>query len=570
MRKSDPSAASLYPSAGSELALSEAKGQVIGLTEVTLAYTPPTLTGNTGVSADGFDLRKAATTYVWDAGAFDGAHAITQTGFVQTRVDTRNSGHRMFGLSNVDGDVSFCSLRHAWFLQKGGGLWVYENCAAVYTATITYGVNDQIRIEVEGGYVRYKIQPGGGGGWQTLYTSTLPVTAPLYLDTAFLTLGSTLKDIRFVSGSTGAVSVNRTYYMFGGARVAMREGAGAALVYLHGDHLGSASLATSMTGTVLSQQRYKPYGEVRWSSGAGMPTDLTFTSQRAGSANYVGSLTDYVARFYSPALGRFISADTIVPGAGNPQAFNRYMYVLGNPLRYTDPTGHFCWPCLLVFFAGVATSLTSDVTDSRIVKGERRGDEELSWLGPALMVAGAGGQALFPAIATHCAQGKCQIAGQVAANVTKAACADGDCTNESNASAQAANAAAQSVAKLTPELEKAQELARGALERTRPDKIASQLMSKQKIFGAPKGNPEDLSNPYVQNGMSVIQEVLDRPDRIIRATFRGDEIVEYIRNGIGVQIRVDNGTLNSVFLRGIEEMQKLESFVDNGTATWLK
>ena len=95
-------------------------------------------------------------------------------------------------------------------------------------------------------------------------------------------------------------------------------------------------------------------------------------------------------------------------------------------------------------------------------------------------------------------------------------------------------------------------------------------MSKQKIFGAPKGNPEDLSNPYVQNGMSVIQEVLDRPDRIIRATFRGDEIVEYIRNGIGVQIRVDNGTLNSVFLRGIEEMQKLESFVDNGTATWLK
>ncbi|MEO7706041.1 MAG: hypothetical protein ABIV92_15530, partial [Thermoflexales bacterium] len=156
VRKSNPSGTTLY----------------IGLTEVTLAYTPPAGMGNMGVSADGFDLRKAATTYVWDAGAFDGAHAITQTGFAQVRVDTRNSGHRMFGLSNVDGDVSFCSLRHAWFLAKGGGLWVYENCAAVYTATITYGVNDQIRIEAEGGYVRYKIQPGGGGGWQTLFTST--------------------------------------------------------------------------------------------------------------------------------------------------------------------------------------------------------------------------------------------------------------------------------------------------------------------------------------------------------------------------------------------------------------
>jgi RHS repeat-associated protein len=123
----------------------------------------------------------------------------------------------------------------------------------------------------------------------------------------------------------------------------MRDGAGAALVYLHGDQLGSASLATSMTGAVMSQQRYKPYGEVRWSSGS-MPTDFTFTSQRAGPANYVGSLTDYVARFYSPALGRFISADTIVPGAGRPQAFNRYAYALGNPIGLVDPSGHASIP----------------------------------------------------------------------------------------------------------------------------------------------------------------------------------------------------------------------------------
>ena len=29
-----------------------------------------------------------------------------------------------------------------------------------------------------------------------------------------------------------------------------------------------------------------------------------------------------------------------MPQAGNPQALNRYSYCLGNPLRYTDPTGH--------------------------------------------------------------------------------------------------------------------------------------------------------------------------------------------------------------------------------------
>ena len=50
-------------------------------------------------------------------------------------------------------------------------------------------------------------------------------------------------------------------------------------------------------------------------------------------------LMDYGARFYDLALGRFASADSIVPEPGNPQALNRYAYVLGNPLRYVDPSG---------------------------------------------------------------------------------------------------------------------------------------------------------------------------------------------------------------------------------------
>jgi RHS repeat-associated protein len=108
------------------------------------------------------------------------------------------------------------------------------------------------------------------------------------------------------------------------------------VVWLHGDHLGSTSLATDAARAVVSRQLYYPFGEQRWSS-AELPTDFQFTGQRIQSTI---ALYDYHARFYDPYVGRFIQADTIVPSPGNPQHFNRYSYVLNNPLAFTDPGGH--------------------------------------------------------------------------------------------------------------------------------------------------------------------------------------------------------------------------------------
>jgi RHS repeat-associated protein len=88
---------------------------------------------------------------------------------------------------------------------------------------------------------------------------------------------------------------------------------------------------------VVAESRHYPYGVERWSSGT-LPTDYRFTGQRfeAGLGIYVMGV-----RWYDSALSRWLSADTLVPEPGNPQAFNRYSYVLGNPLRFVDQTGHF-------------------------------------------------------------------------------------------------------------------------------------------------------------------------------------------------------------------------------------
>ncbi|MEZ4711502.1 MAG: RHS repeat-associated core domain-containing protein [Caldilineaceae bacterium] len=85
-----------------------------------------------------------------------------------------------------------------------------------------------------------------------------------------------------------------------------------------------------------------------FTSGA-TPTSFKYTGQRqeAGIGLYF-----YGARWYDPALGRFTQPDTIVPNPGDAQAFDRYAYVLNNPLKYHDPTGH----CVFSSAAGGAGS----------------------------------------------------------------------------------------------------------------------------------------------------------------------------------------------------------------------
>ncbi len=40
-------------------------------------------------------------------------------------------------------------------------------------------------------------------------------------------------------------------------------------------------------------------------------------------------------------MGRFTQPDTVTPDPGDPQQLNRFSYVRNNPLRFSDPTGHW-------------------------------------------------------------------------------------------------------------------------------------------------------------------------------------------------------------------------------------
>jgi RHS repeat-associated protein len=141
-------------------------------------------------------------------------------------------------------------------------------------------------------------------------------------------------------------------YIFAGSqRIAMKPVGGGTLYY-HTDHLGSSTVVTGESGNIEQAIVYEPYGRTRASYG---PTDVhhKFTGQELDDST---GLYHYNARYYDPALGRFLSADTIVPDPANPQSLNRYAYARNNPLVYSDPSGHCEIVCITVIVLISATA----------------------------------------------------------------------------------------------------------------------------------------------------------------------------------------------------------------------
>ena len=114
--------------------------------------------------------------------------------------------------------------------------------------------------------------------------------------------------------------------------------------YFHLDHLGSVSVMTDENGAVVERLSYDAWGKRRFPDGTDDPTG-SITNQTAwgftGQEQLTGvGLVHLNGRVYDPLIGRMMSADPFVPDALNGQAWNRYSYVINNPLAFTDPNGY--------------------------------------------------------------------------------------------------------------------------------------------------------------------------------------------------------------------------------------
>ena len=122
-------------------------------------------------------------------------------------------------------------------------------------------------------------------------------------------------------------------YIYGVDRIAQMNGT--IPEYFLTDGLGSVRQLVDSNGAVLLAKNYDPYG-----------TETGFIGSGLSSYGFTGEMTDptgliYLrARYLAPTDGRFLTKDTWRGNHNKPLSLNRWAYVEGNPINYTDPTGH--------------------------------------------------------------------------------------------------------------------------------------------------------------------------------------------------------------------------------------
>jgi RHS repeat-associated protein len=152
-------------------------------------------------------------------------------------------------------------------------------------------------------------------------------------------------------------------------------------LYLHRDYQGSILAVSNSAGNVVEKRLFDAWGNVvKVQDGNGLPVaDGSWLIDRGYTGHehlHSIGIIHMNGRLYDPKLHRFLQPDNYVQDPTNTQNYNRYGYVMNNPLRYTDPSGE------LVEIAG-ATIIAAVIGGAIMVGSFFRSPEVQGWMANA-------------------------------------------------------------------------------------------------------------------------------------------------------------------------------------------
>lgn len=163
-------------------------------------------------------------------------------------------------------------------------------------------------------------------------------TAEATICRAYVYDGRSLLDEHVVGCGDHVLGPSQRRYLYADRLTGLGTASGEYAVHL--DPLGSTLEVTDFTGLRFNSNAYDPLGEV----------DTTKDGQPVGSISkllYTGHQQDeatgliyFGARYYDPALGRFLRPDPYFGELTTPPSLHKYMYAHANPYRFVDLEGN--------------------------------------------------------------------------------------------------------------------------------------------------------------------------------------------------------------------------------------
>ena len=103
------------------------------------------------------------------------------------------------------------------------------------------------------------------------------------------------------------------------------------------DIQGSTTNLVKGDGSLAAAYDYTDFGETTEITGNDFDNQICYTG---GIYDKETELYYLNARYYDPAIGRFISQDTYRGEMNDPGQWHLYAYCANNPINYVDPSGH--------------------------------------------------------------------------------------------------------------------------------------------------------------------------------------------------------------------------------------
>lgn len=186
-------------------------------------------------------------------------------------------------------------------------------------------------------------------------------------------------------------------------------------IYRFEEKLGSIDVLADADGNVVQRMSFDDWGERRaeanWAPMSlaqiiAFNTDVTRKGYTGHEQVDQANLIHMGGRVYDPHIGRFLSADPLIQAPHLSQSYNRYSYVLNNPMNYVDPSGYSWFSDNWRTIAAVAVAwavphllVTVNALTAKVVAGMAAGAVQSGTLKGAL--AGGFSAGMFHGIGAH-------------------------------------------------------------------------------------------------------------------------------------------------------------------------